>query len=185
MKSYNKLMSDFIKEEYANEEEEYNLFLYENTALDIEENYKIDKPTELSYQEFLEEILSTFDLIEVGLQDENTVYKLTLSLVSFTFRYLRENFYFDKETYWLWDRLYNQYKDKNHDYRNSAEKGLKIDGRFSFKNKIQDKISRLYSYYYNDGISVDEEKLDDTLKDLINYSMIFIIWYKKGMPRDE
>lgn len=185
MKTYNNLVSDLIKKDYAQSEEEYNLYLYENIALDLEKEYTLNEDLDLSYEEFINEILSTFDLIEVGLSNPDTVFRLTQGLIAFAFRYLKSEFYFDKKPYWLWDRLYNLYKRKNKDYNNSAEKGLKLDGIYSFKNKLQDKISRLYSYSLNSDMSVNEEKLDDTLKDLINYSMIFTIWYKKCMPKFE
>lgn len=86
---------------------------------------------------------------------------------------------------------------KNHDYtanstvdpfanfRNSAafadvevEQGIRV--------RIADKLSRLKALLGTDFIpAVDDEKLSDTLLDLINYFNIMKAWFDMGMPDPE
>lgn len=184
LKNYNTtLLSDYIRREYTDEEEELNLRTFKKITYKINCNYQLSRDMDLTYKEFVDEVLADLDLIEVSIDDLSMVASVTNLLISFLFRYLRENYYFDKSKRWLWDRVYNLYKTKNHDYNNSAEKQMKINGVDSYKNRLIDKVSRLYSYSYNRTLLVNEENIEETIGDLIGYCMIFLIWYEKGMPR--
>lgn len=184
LKNYKEgLVSDYIKKEYTVEEETVNLMLFQTIADDIEEKYGLDKELNLTYKEFVEEVLADLDLLETSFNDTETMVRVTKLMVTFLFRYLRENFYFDKSKGWLWNKLFSLYEDKNADYNNSAEKQLKLEGKSSFKSRLRDKISRIYSFSINRDMSVNEESKEDTIKDLIGYCMIFLIWYEKEMPR--
>lgn len=183
LETYKELVSDYIKENYDLDKESENLMMYKKISQEIKNEHDLNKPIHLTFNEYVEEILADLDLVETSINNPSTVANLTKLIISFSFRYLKDNFYFDKSNRWLWERLYKTYRDKNNDYNNSAEKQFKIDGIKSYKIRIQDKISRLYSFTLNRNMSVNEEKKEDTIRDLIGYCMIFLIWYEKDMPR--
>lgn len=178
-----KLPSDYIREEYSAEEELFNLALFKDITYKIEEEYPLDKHMGLSYEEFVDEVLCNYDLIDTALGIPKVVVNLIKALIAFNFRYLKSNYYFDLESADIWRNLYRVYKDKNSDYLDSAEKQMKMRGIESFRTRLEDKISRLYAFSVQD-MSVNE-KQTDTIEDLIGYCMIFLIWYEKGMPRYE
>jgi len=178
-----KLPSDHIREEYSAEEELFNLALFKDITYKIEREYPLDKHMDLSYEEFVDEVLCNYDLIDTSLSIPKVVSNLIKALVAFNFRYLKSNYYFDLENADIWRNLYSVYKDKNSDYLDSAEKQMKMRGIESFRTRLEDKISRLYAFSVQD-MNVDE-KQTDTIEDLIGYCMIFLIWYEKDMPRYE
>lgn len=176
------LLSSYIKREYKYEQEQYNLWLFGNTVEDIEDKHDVYKPINLNYEEYVDENLSNLDLIETALSCPSTVYNLTMSLIVFNFRYLKQNYY-ESDNSCLWITLEKIYEYKNNDYNNSAEKQLMLDGMNSYKIRLLDKISRLYAYTVKEDMKVKDEKKKDTIMDLIGYCMIFCIWYRKGMPK--
>lgn len=73
------------------------------------------------------------------------------------------------------DDLFEVYKMKNNDYGNSVGDTYQRYGDVSFLVRIEDKINRLKSLTVdNKKQQVADEKVDDTIKDLINYG---ILWY--------
>lgn len=86
--------------------------------------------------------------------------------------------------YDIFDNLFDIYDEKNWDYGNSSEFQLRWDGIYSFKVTIEHKICRIDSFYENGEFKVADEKLGDTVGDLINYCMIYLIWADKGFPMD-
>lgn len=73
------------------------------------------------------------------------------------------------------DDLFEVYKMKNNDYGNSVGDTYQRYGDVSFLVRIEDKINRLKSLTVdNKRQQVADEKVEDTIKDLINYG---ILWY--------
>ena len=69
--------------------------------------------------------------------------------------------------------------NKNWDYKNSAEKMLKLQGKHSLENRFTDKVCRINSYTKKGEYKVKDEDLVDTVSDLTNYCLIFLVFYKK------
>lgn len=73
------------------------------------------------------------------------------------------------------------YKEKNHDYGNIAEKQLMWDGAISYKIMLEHKVNRLLTLQDRKN-KVDDESIEDTLMDIIGYSLIYLVWLVKGCP---
>lgn len=74
------------------------------------------------------------------------------------------------------------YKTKNYDYGNIAEMQLKWDGVISYKIMLEHKINRFINLQNKQNKVVDE-KIEDTVLDIVGYSVIYLMWLTKGMPR--
>lgn len=73
-------------------------------------------------------------------------------------------------------RAIELYARKNKDYGNSFNKAMKDLGSSYAVGRLYDKINRIISITRNNSIAVADEKLDDTLIDLANYSMMWIAY---------
>ena len=62
---------------------------------------------------------------------------------------------------------------KNKDYGNSFDKTLEEYGDTAYFLRIEDKLSRLKSLSKKDAAVVDES-IEDTLKDIIGYTLLMI-----------
>lgn len=68
------------------------------------------------------------------------------------------------------------YERKQNDYNDSAHETFERYGLTSFLVRLEDKLNRLYSLgYLKNNQKVDDEKIEDTLLDLANYSIMAII----------
>lgn len=70
------------------------------------------------------------------------------------------------------NKLLEIYKKKNNDY---GSKNLDTFGRIGIMIRIQDKINRFINVSKTQINMVEDEKLDDTIEDLINYCYLFLI----------
>ncbi|NFC67275.1 DUF1599 domain-containing protein [Clostridium botulinum] len=68
------------------------------------------------------------------------------------------------------------YKHKNHDYGDSFGETYKKLGVISAVTRITDKVNRLQSLCTKDALV--DESIEDTLKDLANYSIMTLIEMK-------
>lgn len=66
---------------------------------------------------------------------------------------------------------------KNHDYGNSFGDQLAEDGPIVFKIRMKDKISRLRTLLTTEA-QVKDESIEDTLRDIIGYCILFIHHYQ-------
>lgn len=71
------------------------------------------------------------------------------------------------------------YKHKNHDYGDSFGETYKKLGIISAVTRIIDKVNRLQSLCTKEQ-KVKDESIEDTLKDLANYSIMTLIELKEG-----
>lgn len=70
------------------------------------------------------------------------------------------------------------YKKKNKDYGNSFEQSLNQYGLLPTVIRLKEKITRVDNIYANNKSAVAEESIEDTLKDIANYSIITLTWLK-------
>ena len=70
------------------------------------------------------------------------------------------------------------YKKKNKDYGNSFEQSLNEYGLLPTIIRLKEKITRADNILMNSQASVAEESIEDTLKDIANYSIITLTWLK-------
>lgn len=75
--------------------------------------------------------------------------------------------------------LHDIYKRKNSDYGNSFENSLDIFGVIASVVRLQDKVSRYVSLTTGgNSQQVLDEKVDDTLLDLINYCVMTVMYFE-------
>jgi hypothetical protein len=72
----------------------------------------------------------------------------------------------------------NTYIAKNHDYGNSVSETFDKYGLTSFLVRMEDKMNRLYTLNKIDDAAVRGEKIEDTLLDLANYSVLALLEIK-------
>jgi hypothetical protein len=70
--------------------------------------------------------------------------------------------------------LNNIYQAKNKDYGDSFGKGFKEYGMIMAVIRLEDKLSRIKQLIKNEA-AVKDESLEDSLKDLSNYSIMALI----------
>ena len=70
------------------------------------------------------------------------------------------------------NELLETFIKKNNDYGND---NLDTFGKIGIMIRLQDKINRYINIKKNNIHLVEDESLDDTIKDLINYSYLFLI----------
>lgn len=88
----------------------------------------------------------------------------------------------------LTDQMYAITKAKNSDYTGDADQPFKnftmvetmgfATTEQGFLTRITDKVMRLSSFVKNGTLEVSDEKVEDTLLDLANYSLLFICYLK-------
>ena len=77
-------------------------------------------------------------------------------------------------------QMLETYLQKNADYGNSFEESLDEDGPIAFKVRAGDKWHRIKQLMKKDQeAQVKDEKLEDTIMDLANYCIMFLIWKEK------
>lgn len=70
------------------------------------------------------------------------------------------------------------YAKKNHDYGNSFEKGCNDIGQAYATGRIYDKVNRLVNVTKTES-EVKDESVEDTLKDLACYSLMYLAYLDK------
>lgn len=70
------------------------------------------------------------------------------------------------------------YAKKNHDYGNSFEKGCDAIGPAYATGRIYDKVNRLVNVTKTES-EVKDESIEDTLKDLACYSLMYLAYLNK------
>lgn len=82
--------------------------------------------------------------------------------------------------------LHDIYKRKNSDYGNSFENSLDIFGVIASVVRLQDKVSRYVSLTTGgNSQQVLDEKVDDTLLDLINYCVMTVMYFETKYSKVE
>lgn len=76
------------------------------------------------------------------------------------------------------DTMFNLYKAKNSDYGNSVHRTYEEFGLTSFLVRLSDKLNRAITLSKKEAL-VQDEKIQDTLLDLANYSILALIELEK------
>jgi hypothetical protein len=67
---------------------------------------------------------------------------------------------------------------KNHDYNNSFDKTMDKYGDTAYFLRIEDKLNRLINLSKKEA-KVNDERVEDTLKDIIGYTLLMIKYKNK------
>ena len=67
---------------------------------------------------------------------------------------------------------------KNHDYDNSFDKTMDKYGDTAYFLRIEDKLNRLINLSKKEA-KVNDEKVEDTLKDIIGYTLLMLKYKNK------
>ena len=81
------------------------------------------------------------------------------------------------------ENLIKLYAAKNHDYGNSFEEGCRKIGSGYPLGRILDKVNRLIACMGKEDKMQIDETIEDTLKDLANYSIMTLIFMYKKLQR--
>ena len=77
--------------------------------------------------------------------------------------------------------IVNLIEQKNNDYGNSATQTYEEYGDVAFFIRISDKINRLKSLTINNKTQeVKDESIEDTVKDIIGYCLLYLEWKNGG-----
>lgn len=73
---------------------------------------------------------------------------------------------------------------KNHDYAHEGDifRNFRRYGTFGVLVRLSDKLARLDSFEENKEFAVSDEKLEDTIIDIINYATIYLAMKQEGKP---
>lgn len=75
--------------------------------------------------------------------------------------------------------IHKMYINKNHDYGDSVHDTYEKYGLVSFLVRMEDKLNRVRNLYMDlDNIKISDEKIEDTLLDLANYSILAVMELK-------
>ena len=78
------------------------------------------------------------------------------------------------------------YAEKNHDYGNSFDKGMSTIGMAYGVGRLYDKMNRLITLSNpNQKRQVNDESIDDTLRDLACYSIMMLAYRKKEIENKQ
>ena len=175
------LATDLIKEEYTRDQEKENIKLFEKITEGIIDE-RGEYEGEIDYKGLLLEAMGTVDLIDTT-NNTKLAYNVSKTMIHLLLFYLYEKYSHGGSVQYVIKQQKYIYKDKNWDYFNSAEKQLQLGGLSSYRNRLIDKVSRMYAFSKRKTLEVKGEKIKDTISDLCNYMIIYCIWYEKGCRR--
>lgn len=99
---------------------------------------------------------------------------------------MKDNFNRVDEFEKIVDGMLDLYKRKNADYGNSVARTFDEYGLISFLVRIEDKINRLSNLTIKKSDQkVMDEKIEDTLMDMANYSVMALIELKRVKAEEE
>lgn len=81
--------------------------------------------------------------------------------------------------------ILDTYTKKNKDYGNSFDKTLDKWGPNIALARIEDKLNRVAQLVNSDEAQVKDESVEDTLKDLATYAIMFLMWHQKHSKSSE
>ena len=81
------------------------------------------------------------------------------------------------------DELNDMYCKKNRDYGNSVRETYLKYGMTSFLVRMEDKLNRVKTLTEGDRRFVDDERVEDSLKDLANYAILALMEYELNNKR--
>jgi len=175
-------INSLLDYQYTKEEHQKNLISFQKNAQKIESGFEFKIQNINKYYQGL--ILLYFLIekyIESGIQNINVTIE---EIIKENYNILLNLFFSSSTIELLTEELINIYDKKNWDYQNASEFQLRWSGIYSFKTTFEHKIIRIKSYYNGLSFKVKDEKVWDTIADLINYCYIYLIWSEKGFPKE-
>lgn len=158
-----------------------NLTFYKNISQQLMRKYNYE-PIDIS--KYYSHIISLYLLVEKYIESNIENIEPTIKEIVHASYSVLLHIYDNKGTSDIMDDLFKIYDIKNWDYQNASENQLKWEGAISFKVTLEHKIARIKSFYDGIKFKVEDEKVYDTIGDLINYCMIYLIWSKKDFSKD-
>ena len=70
------------------------------------------------------------------------------------------------------------YEKKNRDYKDSFARSLDKRGLIAYIVRAEDKFERIDNLI-NNAAQVSDEAIEDTIRDLANYSIMAVMWLEK------
>lgn len=174
--SYNKHFLDLV---YTPDAHHENLLIYNNIANKIIKDYKHDEYKNESINDYYNHISNMYMLIENFVEDG--VYDVSTYLKEIIMNnwFILTNDPLDIDI--TIDDLQSIYDNKNWRYGNASEFAMMYDSPFANKVILAHKVKRIKSFII-DNINLGDESFMDSIEDLTNYCMIYLIWIDKGMP---
>lgn len=177
----NENISSLLDYDYSQKEHLENLTLYKNINKRLTNKFDYEEIDVETYFKNLKTLyLLTERYIECGIEDITpTIREIIFESYSFLLQ-----LYQDKSLNDITTELFDIYDRKNWDYQNASENQLRWEGAISFKVTLEHKIARFKSFFDGNEFKVKDEKVSDTIGDLINYCIIYLIWSNKNFPKE-
>jgi len=153
----------YTKKEHARNTELFEMVLYKAISKVKIRDKNLPNLIRISAEFISEEI-------EKGNNATNAIYSLIFDCVMFLNEDKRKD---------IIQNIISMYNDRNYDYGNIAEKQLMWDGKVSYKIMLEHKVSRFLNLLKEKNKSKDDS-IEDTVKDIIGYSVIYLMWIIKG-----
>lgn len=174
--SMNKKLLEY---EYSETDHFKNSIIYSKMLENVKRNINIED--KMSINKYYFNLKMLYYLLEKYIETGNIDVAITIRKIIFISYKILVN-YFNKKFENVLNELFEIYYTKNWDYGNAAEFQLMHSGIYSFKTTIEHKIMRIKSFYNGVNFQVNDEKVWDTIGDLINYCYIYLIWASKNFP---
>ena len=170
----------FLDLEYTPDQHHENLLSYKAITNRIKKGFDYDFYNSMNIQDFYNHLDNMYmlieDLIENGIYDIGNYFK---EIILVNWHWLI-NDPLDLDV--IIGKLMEIYDTKNWKYANTDEYRIMYYSPYATLLMLAQKIRRLKSQVKK-GIDLGEESFDDTIMDLTNYCMIYLIWMAKGMPK--
>lgn len=162
--------------EYTDAQHHENMLIYKKIASSIVLNFERGSNDIFEYYDHLSSCFLLHEsYIEKGIYDMDSMLE---GIIMGSLSILSND---NQEMEILFDELWDIYDKKNWKYGNTDEFRIMCYSPIANLMMLAQKIKRLKSQIKN-GIELGKESFDDTVMDLINYCMIYLIWLEKGMP---
>lgn len=167
--------------EYSHEDHMQNVLMF--GELIGKTKKLINKHKEVDVEEFFTKLKDYYLLVEKYIECGMKNILVTIReiiVLCYTFLIC----YFDYNYGEIAEKIMETYSRKNWDYNNASEFQLMHSGVYSFKTTIEHKILRIKSFYEGKEFQVEDEKIWDTICDLMTYCFIYAIWVCKDCPME-
>lgn len=168
----------FLDLKYTSKDHHENLINYKSIAEGIKKEFDYDTYISFNMHDYYNHISNMYMLIEEFI--ENNVYDVSSYLKEIImtnwFMLIADPLDVDIIINELWDI----YDKKNWKYGNASEFAMMYDSPFANKVILAHKVKRIKSFII-DNVDLGDESFTDSIQDLTNYCMIYLIWLEKGM----
>lgn len=120
---------------------------------------------------------------KITFNSENNICEIPINLFNQHFlnvKYLDQSVIKVQQFKQIANEMAELYEKKNHDYGNSFGISIEKYGKIAALTRISDKFNRLESLMLGKEQKVQDEKLEDTLKDMASYCIMTLIEMRNG-----